>query len=224
MDISEFDNLLEKVNFTSKDIEEKIKNFKLNFIQYRNPDVEHKIQFPMFLTCFYDNILQTQQVLDQRGFAVTYVKSNLEWLRKQNFSKEIKQGLIARIFRTYPSLIRDLHFSLMLKEKNEYKNVLYNMKLDTVHGIDVILEYKNKLFGISLFTNTRNANEFRNNKLKRHVRFDNINYIELPVNFHGSNKCGDFYLYGTREINLLTKIIDYKLNPQNNIIQSSWKS
>lgn len=217
MNISEFDNLLDKVTFTSKDIEEKIKTFKLNFIQYRNPDVEYKIQFPMFLTCFYDTVLKNQEILDQKGFAVAYIKSNLEWLKKQNFSEEIKQGLIARIFRTYPSLIRDLHFSLMLKERNEYKNVLYNTKLDTIHGIDVLIECENKLFGINLYTDTKNANEFRNNKFKRHSRFDSVNYIELPVSFYGSNKCGDFYLYGIRELNLLTKIIDYKLKPQNSM-------
>ena len=57
--------------------------------------------------------------------------------------------------------------------------------------------------------------EFRNSKLKRHLRFEDVNYIELPVSFNSSNKCGDFYLYGTREFNLLMKIIDYRLTPQN---------
>lgn len=215
MDINEFDNLLDKIYLTSNDIEETVRNYKLSFMQCRNHDVEHKIQFPMFLNCFYENILINQKVLDQNDFANAYVKLNLEWIKKQNFSNDIISGLKARIFRTYPSLVRDLHFSLMLKESCQYQNVIYDIKLDTVYGIDILIKQQEKLFGVNLYTNTKNANEFRNNKLKRHLRFEDVNYIELPVSFNGSNKCGDFYLYGIREFNLLMKIIDYRLTPQN---------
>lgn len=208
----EFENLLEKINLTSTQIEEIIFNYKLDFLNYRNYEVENKIKFPMFLECFYDNLLKNKTILNQDEFAMHYARLNLEWFKNQNFSNDILSGLKARIFRTYPSLIRDLHFCLSLKEKNQYENVLYNIKLDVSHGIDVLIKKENKLFGVNLYTDTKNACDFRINKYKRHSVLPNIFYIELPVNFHGSKKCGDFFLYGEREMNLLSKIIDKRLS------------
>ena len=65
----------------------------------------------------------------------------------------------------------------MLKESGQYQNVIYDIKLDTVHGIDILVKQQEKLFGVNLYTNTKNSNEFRNSKLKRHLRFEDGRHL-----------------------------------------------
>ena len=40
-----------------------------------------------------------------------------------------------------------------------------------------------------------------------HTPFENVEYIELPVNFKESVKCGNFFLYGSIELSHITKLI-----------------
>ena len=109
-------------------------------------------------------------------------------------------GLKARLYRTYPSLIRDLHFSKLLSERaNNYK-IIYNTNLDIKEGIDLLVIVNKINIAVNLYTKTRRAFVGRNKKENRHTIYDNITYIELPVEFNGSIKIGDFFLYGEREI------------------------
>jgi hypothetical protein len=120
------------------------------------------------------------------------------------------EGLQARVYRTYPSLIRDLHFCLFMKEKALLRSnaiVIYNIDLDIEEGIDILLEFKDKLYGINLYTNTSRAIHARTLKSKRHNPFQNVNYVELPVPFKGSKEVGQFFLYGERELNGLRNLI-----------------
>lgn len=212
MNIIDFTNDLDKTNLTFSEVEEQIKNFTLDFTGTKNEESEYRISFPRYITPFYEYVFNKQVVPTQIHYVnYLYISKNIEWLNEQKFSDKIMRGLEFRLKQTYPSLVRDLHFCLFLKEKSNFDNILYNIDLDFKHGIDILIKKENKNFGVNLYTSTRRGMEFREKKSKRHTYFDDVSNIELPVDFHGSRICGNFFLYGDREMNLLSKIIDSKL-------------
>jgi hypothetical protein len=74
-------------------------------------------------------------------------------------------------------------------------------------GIDLLIKLQDILYAINLFTDTVRAHIGREKKVSRHIPFDNVQYVELPVKFNGSIKCGNFFLYGEKELNQIEKII-----------------
>ena len=54
-------------------------------------------------------------------------------------------ALKARILRTYPSLLRDFHFYLMLKECNSFDKVTYSCA-DDIKGTDITIVHKSKKY------------------------------------------------------------------------------
>jgi len=123
---------------------------------------------------------------------------------KNNFKNE---DLKASIYRTYPSLVRDLHFNLYAKENIREALVISNRKLDVEEGIDQLIQFNNVFYGVSFFTDTRRAYTGNGKKISRHSPFEDVKYIEFPVNFEGTVKCGSFFLYGKTELNQITTIL-----------------
>lgn len=203
----EFPNLLDNIDLTYSSIEDILKEYPLEFSSIRNQMVEWRLSLPMFATAFYKCIYFTKSIPNQKQFYEYYLSSNKEYFDRHNFADDIYEGIRARVYRAYPSLVRDIHFSKMLYEKlNDYK-VIYNTRLDTDEGVDVMLKTESQYYGVNLFTNTSRAKASREKKSKRHTNFSNVSYLDLPVNFNGSKKCGDFFLYSEEEINeLLDKI------------------
>jgi hypothetical protein len=211
-DVEKFPNLLDNINLTHETIEESIKEYSLEFSSVRNQQVEWKISFPMFATSFYKYTFFKHKIPTQKEFYDYYVSSNKEFFTTRNFSEDIMIGLKARVYRTYPSLVRDIHFSKTLHDKLKDYKVIYNTKLDINEGIDVMIIKEDEYYGVNLFTNTTRAKSSRDKKSKRHSNFTNVNYIDLPVNFNGSLKCGDFFLYGEEEMTqLLNKMKSFSL-------------
>jgi hypothetical protein len=81
------------------------------------------------------------------------------------------------------------------------------MDLDIKDGIDLLVIKDNKINAINLFTDTRRAYKGRSKKVFRHKNYENVNYLELPVQFMGSNKVGEFFLYGNRELQQILREI-----------------
>lgn len=207
LEIADFPNLLDHLNLTSTELSEIIQNYTLTFSQIRNEKVEWGTKFPMFLTPFYKYVYLNNKLLTQNEFYEYYLSENQTFFSDKNFDSEIIEGLKARIYRTYPSLIRDLHFNLFVKENIKEAIIVYNRKLDIEEGIDQLIQYKNQFYAVNLFTATTRAYIGRDKKVYRHTPFDNVQYIELPVNFKGSVKCGEFFLYGQTELNQITQIL-----------------
>ena len=210
LDINYYPNLLDHLKLTSSEVCSIIASYTLSFPQVRNDKAEWRIAFPMFLTPFYKYVYNNNSVLNQNNFYDYYLSENKTFFDANKFDAEILEGLKARIYRTYPSLVRDLHFSLFVNEKIEEAQIVYNRKLDVEEGIDLLIKLKDILYAINLFTDTARAHIGREKKVSRHTPFDNVQYVELPVNFKGSFKCGNFFLYGEAELNQIKKII-YKL-------------
>ena len=66
----------------------------------------------------------------------------------------------------------------------------------------MIITKKNN-YGICFFTKTRRAFDGRKVKEHRHTLFDNVKFVEMPMEFRGSVKAGAFFLYGDKEYNEL---------------------
>lgn len=205
--LDSYSNFLDYIHLSSHDVCGIIEGYNLSFPQVRNENVEWKILFPIFLMPFYKYVYEKNTVLNQVDFYNYYLYQNKKYFDDNNFESSILDGLKARVFRTYPSLVRDLHFSLFVKENIENAHIVYNRKLDVEEGIDLLIKYDEMYYGINLYTDTSRAHVGRDKKAKRHTHFENVTYVDLPVDFNGSLKCGRFFLYGEKELNQIKKII-----------------
>jgi hypothetical protein len=207
LSIKDYPNFFDHFSITPVEIEDQIVAFPLLFLKERNKMVEWKIQFPMFLHAFYKFLWENKKVPQQEEYFNFYLEINKVFFEKNNYSEKIITGLKARIFRTYPSLVRDLHFASYLNHHFTEVKIIYNRTLDIRDGIDVLVIYKNKFLGVNLFIDTTRAIIGRQKKINRHSTFQNVTYIDLPVDFKDSTKCGEFFLYGKNEFEKIVGLI-----------------
>lgn len=158
-DPKEYPNLLPLISLTSKEIRQTIIPYKLEFSQERNREVEWGIKLPMFVVAFYDYVIIEQRIPNQKDFFDYYLSYNKDFFQNLNRS-DLMSGIMARAFRTYPSLIRDVYFNKFIEEKIGTKcKVIYNTRLDIEEGIDlmiitkkIIMEYVSLLKHVELLT------------------------------------------------------------------------
>lgn len=194
-------NLFDEITLTSTAIEKQICNFSMKFEQVRNEKIEWQIKLPMFVIAFYNYIITKNSIPSQDDYLQFYVSENKEYLTNLNLTMEEKIGVRARVYRTYPSLIRDLHFGLYLKERNCFSSVFYNVILDIEYGIDLLIQKPNGVFiGLNLFTKTKAAEHARAVKEFRAKKAFDYTCYEIPIDFRGSKVCGNYFLYSEREI------------------------
>lgn len=120
------------------------------------------------------------------------------------------EGILARIYRTYPSLVRDLHFFLMCKESGYFDRVLYSLQQDFYEGIDVLVTYNGQNYVVSLYVQTKRGETFKKKKYKRHQSIS-VPEICLPIDpFDSTKRVGQFTLYQKCDIQrLLIQINNY---------------
>ena len=206
-DISSYPNLLPQIQLTSDGIKQIISDFSLIFYPERNSEVEWRIKLPMFVDAFYNYIVLNQSIPSQEVSYKYYLDFNKSFFEELNRS-DLDSGIKARYYRTYPSLVRDVFFNKYIEERIGTKCiVVYNMKLDIEEGIDLMIITKKNNYGICFFTKTKRGYNGRRAKVNRHTLFDNVEYIEMPMDFKGSVKAGDFFLYGEKEYNKLYNIL-----------------
>ena len=202
-----YPNLLQQINISSRDIQTVVAKYKLEFSKEKNQEVEWGIKLPIFVDAFYNFITDNQRIPSQQEFFQHYLFYNHLFFSNLN-RPELETGIKARVYRTYPSLIRDLHFNKYILEKLGNKcDVIYNIRLDVEEGIDLMIVTKKGNYGICFFTKTRRAYIGRKAKEYRHTLFHNVSYVEMPLDLKGSIKAGDFFLYGEHEYrNLYTTL------------------
>lgn len=200
-------NTLDGVWLSSKQIEEQIKDYKLTFMQLRVPEIEYGIRVPIFVYPFYSFVLREDRVPTQDEYWREYCSKNKEFLNKLKLTTQQKLGLKARVFRTYPSLVRDIHMGAIMRECKDFDDIFYNETLDVEYGIDLVVVKNNKSLGLNLFTNTKNSIEAREKKQYRPKKPIDLYCIELPIDFRGSKTCGDFFLYSDKEVFKIKEII-----------------
>ena len=207
-----YPNLLADIPITARDFAMQIKDYKLEFLPDHSEIVEWKMKLPMFVDSFYSLVLSEIRIPSQQEF-IEYYLAGLDYSSYPNisFTPEIISGINARGFRAYPSLVRDVVFNKYVEQHLTDFNVKYNIKLDVEEGIDMLLEDSNgHCWGVCLFTDTKRGYLGRTKKEHRHILFENVNYVEMPVAFKGSLKWGDFFLYEKKELNELKNILAHE--------------
>ena len=196
---TDYTNLLQKIALSSEEIKSIVSEYTLTFSRERNQEVEWGMKLPMFVDAFYDFVLRKNTIPNQQESFAHYLEFNREFFNNLN-RPDLNSGIKARAFRTYPSLIRDIYFNKYIHERLGDKcDVIYNTRLDIEEGIDLMIVTSKGIYGICFFTKTSRAYLGRKAKTNRHLLFENVKYIEMPLDFKGSVKAGDFFLYGEKE-------------------------
>ena len=204
--VADYPSLLDKIKICSTDITKTVVKYSLFFYEARNKTAEWYISFPIFLVPFYKYLIEVNLIPAQEVFFDYYISENTHFFKTNRFSQDVLDGLKARIFRTYPSLVRDIHFAIYLKEQLQ-ETIVYNIKLDVEEGIDILVVNKGIIWGVNLFAHTKKGIDSRAIKNHRHEKFSNVNYVDLPSDFKGSQKCCSFFLYGVPELQRLKQLI-----------------
>jgi hypothetical protein len=193
------------INSNSKKLFDQIKLLPYNGERQDKDNNIENTTFPPFIQVFYYHFFAFFKIPSEKEFIETY----FNWLGGEknglisydNNSYDAKK-LSYRILRSYPSLIRDLHFLYLLEESKKFDKVLYSMHKDYFNGLDINIVYKGIEAYVSLFIDTGRANYFKKLKTKRHD-YSEINEIEFSVSKTSLTKAGKFYLLNEQHIDQL---------------------
>lgn len=190
-------HIVKSFTMTSEFIEDTISQYKYSGQKgILDTEVENA-KLPPFCKHFYKYIFIHNKIPDQDEFSNTYIEQNKKICEQYN-----QDALKSRILRAYPSFIRDFHFYVLLEESGLFENVRYSYKTDVEDGIDIMVTYKEQLFGISLMCDTNRSNDFKKSKQNRH-NYKNINEVIVRLNFNNCRKAGCFYVYTQRHVDMV---------------------
>ncbi len=143
-----------------------------------------------------------------RGFVEDYAPT---W--PSLFVPRLRPATEYRLSKTHPSLVRDLHLYLLLKENTPF-DVKRDVGLDEVLGIDILLRAADgREFYICATVGTTGAVRWRQVKQslrdsRRLVRREMTGKgIELPLSAAPMLQVGDFWLYSRAHVEMILGLI-----------------
>jgi len=153
-------------------------------------------KIPPFIQVFYYLVFKNLEIPSEDLLFNTYV----EWvggvkndiMRIGNLELNL-EGVRNRMLRTYPSLIRDFHFYIMLNKSQLFESVEYSLFTDYSNGIDLTLSYNKQVYALAIAIETKRASEYLLVKEDRHD-YGNVNKLVLSVPFDELSKVGQIYL------------------------------
>lgn len=203
--------LTKEFPITSVEIEKRIATLPYNGERgERNNFVENTLRMPPIILSFYGLFFENQTVPEEKELIDHYLKqaffqklSDSEYVVIQEGQKFTisKNALEARILRTYPSLIRDLHFYCLINESGRFQNVMYSCKEDYYNKIDMKVRLGNKWFNLGMLLDSSRSEFFRQKKQTRHEMTEEVIYIKLSRN--NSIRCGKFWLFTKEHVNVV---------------------
>lgn len=169
-------------------------------------------KLPPFIQVFYYLFFQKLNIPSETQLFETYV----QWLggvrnKKIEFNgQEYDADLVNnRLKRTYPSLIRDIHFLYLLESSNRFDHIEYSMEMDYFNGLDLKVKYKGKEVFVSIFIDTSRGRYFKRKKVKRHD-YSVIVEMEFNVDFEELTMVGNIYLLNNLHVDRLEqRLKDY---------------
>lgn len=197
--------LVHEQEYTRKSIEQALLQIKYNGRgRTKDSQVEYgripSIAKTFYQTLFHFGLPSPEQLINM--YFLKHKTSETEDTiqfkgNEQFFSKE---GVCGRIFRTYPSLIRDYHFYLSCQETNVFDRVMYSFDADQ-NGIDTLIEYRGQKFAIALFVDTPRSRAFKKEKYNRHETLKLPEICVMINPFDKNTYIGDYALYQSFHIN-----------------------
>ncbi len=200
-----------EANISVAEIERQIEQIDYQPATGEKGDRSENVKVPPFIQVFYYLFFANLKIPTEGIFWSTYLK----WVGGDDEKGEIiiegksyeAAGLKKRLNRTYPSLIRDLHFLYLLDSSQKFEYVDYSMLRDYYNGLDLKVTYNNKEAFISLFIDTSRARYFKEKKTRRHD-YSMIHEIELNVAFRSLSKLGSIYVLNEQHIELLENLLN----------------
>lgn len=162
--------------------------------------------FPPVNMVFFSYLFIHQNVPNTHNLLEEYFRMYQNCLREDsdkdfvlyNEKRYRKKAVIARILRTYPSLIRDFHFYLLLLEDGYFQDVIYSCRMD-IRGNDITVRYNNKEYVLSLYVDTGRSRYYKEIKNRFRHRYSD-NEVCVPLDFSNARKIGDFFVYNQKDV------------------------
>ncbi len=202
-----------ELTLSSAQIENKVKHYEYKG-EKRVVDnqVENMLLPPIALVFYgllyvYDDVPSPDDLLDEyfRQPYFAYIPDNKVEVTYNDCVELCNiESVTARVLRTYPSLLRDLHFYILAKESNCFDAVRYSFKKDYEEKIDVQIMHKGKWHNVGLLLNSKRSLWYKFKKQFRHKPTD-VLYVELDKT--DCKMCGDYMLYTEKHIQQLHKKI-----------------
>ena len=199
--------LLKDIDLTLEQCEFQIKKIDYEFFyepyKHIKEEKAENTKFPSIIYAFYSLVFSSNQVPAPQILIDTYFSlysgqiqydGETVFYAGQTFKKS---AVIGRILRTYPSLVRDLHFYLMLVQAHCFDEVIYSCKTD-VSGKDILIRHNHKEYELSLYVDTTRSRKFKS--IKNLFRHNYNNEIKLPLSLNSARKIGDFFVYSQKDI------------------------
>lgn len=191
---------------TRQELEKWLCEQSLEFSSVKSQKIEFA-KIPEMSSIFWKFVKGNQRPPTQKEFIKYYREETFEHEAISQLKLEDVFALEARLKRTYPSLIRDLHFGMCLKELAKRSEVICDPHYDLNYDADVIVCNSGKVFAANLLTKTKRAVEFREGKSKSRKQLSGINYMEIPLDMSENKVCGDFKLYSIVHIHKFAKFV-----------------
>lgn len=176
-------------------MEQRLATLRLDFPPVRDP-VWENAPFPSMVGLYWQLVQSKGQVPSQRDFAVTVA---------EEMGEPGNPAVIARAKRTYPSLVRQHHFELVLKE--EFTLVVHAEEMD-LHGIDLLVVERCIACGVCLATNTQRAHDWQAVKKQRHPDPPGLPILHLYVDQNDALRIGHFWLHPPSQVDEVRAMIE----------------
>lgn len=192
------------------EIKNQLLGMSLEFLSVKDAKIENAGDLPYFVNSFYKYIELHNKVPTQNQFYKLYCKDHAEDL--SGFNNRLSEALKARLYRAYPSYVRDFMFSHLLYEVADFDEIIYDPILDVEEGVDILIKENGIKYAVNLYVDTYRSNQYRKRKYNRHPDKDKEYVdIDLPLSMKSAIKIGDFYVYSFKHI---IKIMNFILKYQ----------
>jgi len=208
-----YKNQIDLISIPSEKIEKQIQNLKVRFLPNKSKKIEDKVKIPSFVKVFLYYINKKNKLPTQEEFAKLFLQAttkNDKYYTPKNF--EEKKALKARIYRVYPSLIRELHFIRKIYEDDFFEETIYNFELDLRKGFDLVVKTGKVYYGLKIFVSTRRSHMYLDKKKYRQDNDVELYKLNVPFNFKDrpKNNKSDIFLYEDEDIkNIYGQIIKH---------------
>ena len=217
--LSKFPDQLKELSITYKDIEDQISTYDIKKYketteaEYAPLTSNDCLKYVMSNQIFVD-FLKINHVPTQEEFLKQYDELNKEYFEEM-FNKngyciprkqKIIDGLPYRMTKMYKAFVREIHGILYFKQFFKNATLIYNVNLDTVRKVDLLIDYKEALYGIDLYVNSHWKKEKEED---RPCILFNVERIKLPLEHTNCIDINGFLLYNESYVPVLKTLIGY---------------
>lgn len=203
---------------TSKHVEKQIAKFSFtqdySDVKTIDEKCETRMKLPTFIYPLYYFIFFHDRLPSPNEFINLYMTTYFDindgtcTLKTGKTNVHIN-AITSRLYRSYPSFIRDFHFYLLCKESNLFDSVVYSAKEDFSGGMDIEVTKNGIKYPVSLMLDSPRSNYFKSLKYgRRNVPLKNEIIIKISLNKKTEKMAGEIFLYSEKHVKYLVEQIN----------------